>query len=162
MIIRSALTTDAGAIAGIYNHYVLTSTITFEEEPVSEADMWSRIHGLQTAGLPWLIAESPTGVSGYAYASQWKTRSAYRFSVESTVYVAPGSTAAGVGSSLYDVLLARLREAGLHTVIGGIALPNEASTRLHEKFGFEKTAHFKEVGFKFGRWIDVGYWQRRL
>jgi phosphinothricin acetyltransferase len=162
MIVRAARTEDSAAIARIYSHYVLTTTISFEESAVSEADMSSRVRDIQSQGLPWLVAEDAGVVIGFAYASKWKVRSAYRFSAESSVYIAPERTSGGVGSKLYTALLAELARLELHTVIGGIALPNEASIRLHEKFGFVKTAHFTEVGFKFGRWVDVAYWQRRV
>jgi L-amino acid N-acyltransferase YncA len=110
-------------------------------------------------GLPWLVAESAGAAIGYAYASPWRARPAYRFSVESTVYVAPEHMRRGVGSALYAELLDRLRVSGIHTVMGGIALPNDASVRLHEKLGMKRVAHFHDVGFKFGQWVDVGYWQ---
>lgn len=162
MIVRAALQTDAPAIARIYSHYVLTTTITFEEVAVSEAEMWSRVDEIQKQGLPWLVAEEAGAVVGFAYASKWKTRSAYRFSTESSVYIATDRRHDGAGTRLYSTLIADLAHLGYHTVIGGIALPNDASVRFHEKFGFVKTAHFAEVGFKFGKWVDVAYWQRRL
>jgi phosphinothricin acetyltransferase len=124
--------------------------------------MSARVREIQSTGLPWLVAEDAGAVAGFAYASKWKTRSAYRFSAESSVYIAPERRGDGIGSRLYTALIAELERLGLHTVIGGIALPNDASVRLHEKLGFVKTAHFAEVGFKFGAWVDVGYWQRRL
>ncbi len=146
----------------IYNHYVLTTTITFEEQPVAESDMAARMRNIEAVGLPWLVAEVDGVVVGYAYAGKWNSRSAYRYSAESTVYVAHGNRARRVGSALYEALIARLKDAGYHTLIGGIVTPNEASVRLHERFGFVKTALFREVGFKFGQWRDVGYWQRNL
>jgi phosphinothricin acetyltransferase len=124
--------------------------------------MAKRIADLQSQTLPWLVAEKDGSVIGFAYATPWKTRSAYRFSVEITVYLAPGHGRNGVGSALYQQLFEHLRARGAHSVIGGIALPNDASVALHEKFGLSKVAHFHEVGFKFGRWIDVGYWQLTL
>lgn len=157
-MIRSATTSDAAGIAKIYNHYVLRSTITFEEQAVSVTEMQQRIDEV-LAGLPWLVWEENEVVHGFAYAIKWKGRCAYRYSVESTVYLSEGSTGRGIGSGLYKTLFAELRQHKLHTVIGGIALPNDASVALHEKLGFEKIAHFREVGWKFGRWIDVGYWQ---
>jgi len=160
VIVRDARPDDARAIVDLYNHYVTHTTITFEEQPVSPSEMESRVREIQSGGLPWLVAEESGVVVGYAYASKWKTRSAYRFSVESTVYVAHDRRTRGVGTSLYEVLIARLKDAGYHTVIGGITQPNEASVRLHERLGFVKTAHFREVGFKFGEWLDVAYWQR--
>lgn len=160
--IRPALATDAEAIARIYNHYVRDTHVTFEETAVSAAEMAARIIETEAAALPWLLAESDTGVLGYAYASKWKGRCAYRHTVESTVYLDPAATGRGTGSALYHALLDELRERQLHAAIGGVALPNPASIALHEKLGFEQVAHFREVGFKFDRWIDVGYWQRLL
>lgn len=159
---REARVDDADAIAAIYNYYVLTTSISFEETEVSAIDMAGRIADVQAAGLPWLVAEIDGAVAGYAYATKWRVRHAYRFSVESSVYLAPDSAGKGIGAKLYGVLLERLRAGGYHLAIGGIALPNAASVALHEKMGFEKVAHFSEVGFKFGRWTDVGYWQLAL
>lgn len=160
--IRAATPADGAAIAGIYNHYVTSTVVTFEEEPVTAAEMARRLEEVASASLPWLVAEQGGRVVGYAYASRWKGRCAYRFSVEVTVYLDPGHAGRGIGSALYGRLFPILRERGIHVVLGGIALPNEASVALHEKLGLEKVAHLKEVGFKFGRWIDVGYWQRTL
>ena len=162
MTVRSALPDDATQIAEIYNHYVLTSTITFEEEAVSVLEMASRVRDIQALSYPWLVATAGTDVLGYAYAGRWKARAAYRHSSEITVYVRPGLARSGVGSALYGQLLPALKSVGVHAAIGGVALPNDASIRLHEKFGFRKCAHFSEVGFKFGRWIDVAYWELML
>jgi L-amino acid N-acyltransferase YncA len=161
-MIRPAVESDADAIARIYNHYVLNTTVTFEEDPVSPAGMAARIAEVEGASLPWLVLEQDGQVLGYAYASKWKGRCAYRYSVETTVYLAPDQGGRGYGTRLYEELFARLRERGLHAAIGGIALPNPASVALHERMGMSKVAHFKEVGFKFGRWIDVGYWEKLL
>ncbi len=160
--IRDALADDAAAIVAIYNHYVLNSTITFEEEAVSGEEMAARIAETNAAGLPWLVAEGEGKLLGYAYASKWKGRCAYRFSVETTVYLDAAVTGRGIGSQLYAALFERLRAAGMHAAIGGVALPNAASVALHEKMGMHKVAQFEQVGFKFKRWIDVGYWQRTL
>jgi phosphinothricin acetyltransferase len=162
MQIRVAHADDAKAIAAIYNPYILNTTISFEEEPVTDAAMAQRIADVQAGGLPWLVAVQDGRVLGYAYATKWRVRHAYRFSVESSVYLAPQAARQGLGTALYTALLAQLAEHGVHLVIGGIALPNDASVALHEKMGYEKVAHFREVGFKFGRWLDVGYWQRTL
>jgi phosphinothricin acetyltransferase len=162
LTVRSATPRDAAQVAEIYNHYVSTSTITFEEAPVSAADMAARIQEIQSLSYPWLVATANDDVLGYAYAGKWKARAAYRHSSEITVYVRMGLERSGVGSALYGQLLPALKTLGVHAAIGGVALPNAASIRLHEKFGFEKCAHFKEVGFKFDRWIDVAYWERVL
>jgi len=159
MMIRPALPADAEAITRIYNYYILNTVITFEEQTMTPQAIVERMREVTAASLPWLVAESSGRIAGYAYASKWKDRSAYRFSVESTIYLDPTAVGVGFGSRLYEALLADLRQQELHVVIGGIALPNEASIRLHEKFGFRKVAHFEEVGYKFGQWIDVGYWQ---
>jgi phosphinothricin acetyltransferase len=162
MQIRAAVADDAKAIAAIYNHFIVNTAISFEEQPVSDAEMAQRIADVQAAGLPWLVAEQERQLLGYAYATKWRVRHAYRFSVESSVYLAPQSGRQGLGTALYADLLAQLKAKDYRLVIGGIALPNEASVALHEKMGFKKVAHFGEVGFKFGRWIDVGYWERKL
>lgn len=158
-MIRPALPADAGDIARIYNYYILNTVVSFQEQAVSVQAMAERLREVRSVPLQWLVAESNGDVLGYAFASRWKERSAYRFSVESSVYLDPAVFGRGYGSALYEALLANLRQREVHAVIGGIALPNPASIRLHEKFGFLKVAHFKEVGYKFGQWVDVGYWQ---
>lgn len=161
--IRAALPEDAPAVAALYNHYVLHDHATFETEPVAPDDMAARMAAVAAAGLPWLVAEQATAIRGYAYATPWRTRAAYRHSVEVSVYVAHDGIGGGIGRALYQRLLAALRERGdIHAVIGGVALPNAASVALHERLGFVQVAHFRETGQKFGRWIDVGYWQLLL
>lgn len=160
--IRPASECDAARICAIYNHYVASTTISFEEAPVTEADMAGRIADVTAGGLPWLVLEVDGVVAGYAYATRWRTRPAYRHAVESSVYLDPALAGRGHGQRIYAHLLGQLRLRGLHTVIAGIAQPNERSVGLHERLGFRKVAHFSEVGFKFGRWIDVGYWQLPL
>jgi phosphinothricin acetyltransferase len=156
-MIRICRGSDASGIAEIYNHYVRDTVVTFEEAPVDAAEMARRIEDV-TARFPWLVWEEAGAVTGYAYATTWKTRSAYRYSVESTVYVAQGHERRGIGSALYAAVLAELRARDIHCVIGGITLPNAASVALHERLGFVKVGVFPEVGFKLGRWADVGYW----
>lgn len=160
--VRDAGVADAAAIAGIYNHYVVETVVTFEETAVEAAEMARRVADVQGANLPWLVATMGERVAGYAYASLWRARSAYRFSAEITVYVDHAMGRHGIGSALYAELFERLKARGAHAVMGGITLPNEASVALHERFGMTKVAHFAEVGFKFGEWRDVGYWQRVL
>lgn len=160
--IRRASAQDAARIRAIYNHYVTTTTVSFEEAPVAEADMVQRIADVAGAGLPWLVLEVDDAVVGYAYATRWRVRPAYRSSVESTIYLDPAFTGRGHGRLLYGALLDELRRRELHLVIGGIAQPNAGSVGLHEALGFTKAAHFTEVGMKFGRWVDVGYWQLLL
>ena len=157
-MVRAAEPRDAGEVAGIYNHYVAQTVVTFEEEPVPAAEFVRRMEEVRAASLPWLVAETGR-VVGYACARPWKERSGYRFSVEVAVYVAPDLAGRGIGTELYSRLFEDLQARRVHAVIGGIALPNEASVALHEKFGMRRVAHFEQVGFKFGRWIDVGCWQ---
>jgi L-amino acid N-acyltransferase YncA len=156
--IRPAKETDAPSIARIYNHYVANTIVTFEEEPVSDHAMAGRIADIRGASLPWLVAEQD-GVVGYAYASKWKERVAYRYSVETTIYLDQLHTARGIGMKLYSALLSQIRALGLHVAIGGIALPNPGSVALHEKLGFRHLGTFHQVGHKQGRWVDVGYWE---
>jgi L-amino acid N-acyltransferase YncA len=158
-MIRSAVLRDAEVIARIYNHYILNTIVTFEEQAVSTLEMGERIKAVEAASFPWLVSERADQVVGYAYAGKWQGRSAYRYSAECTVYLDPAVKGQGLGTELYEALFTLLRGKQTHTVIGGIALPNEASVALHEKFGLRKVAHFKEVGYKFNRWVDVGYWQ---
>ena len=162
IIVRPATRDDAASLARIYNYYVAETIVTFEEEAVTSGDFERRIQEVQAGKLPWLVAERGSDIVGYAYASNWKRRYGYRFSVEVTVYLDPACARQGIGTKLYAQLLPTLKAAGIRVAIGGIALPNAASVLLHEKFGFEKVAHFKEVGIKFGQWIDVGYWQLSL
>lgn len=160
-MIRSVKISDAEEICRIYNYYVTESIITFEDSPVGVEEMASRIVETTTE-LPWLVFEKNQRVVGYAYASRWKSRCAYRYSVESTVYVEPSVKNMKIGSLLYSELIEILRKREIHTILAGIALPNEHSVKLHEKFGFENVALLREVGWKFDTWIDVGYWQLNL
>ncbi len=162
LTIRAVTVADAAAAAAIYDHYIAHSIATFEEEAVPASEMALRIQSIAAVPFPWLIAEREGEVVGYAYARPWRERRAYRFSAEITVYVDPANTGHGIGSKLYERLFPLIQERGIHAVVGVIALPNEASVALHEKFGLAKVAHLKEVGFKFDSWIDVGYWERIL
>ncbi len=158
-VIRAAEVDDASRLVEIYNPYVLETSISFEEAPVSADEMAGRIRKVRQAGLPWLVAEQEDIIAGYAYATRWRERHAYRFAVECTVYTAAECQGQGVWRALYGVLLPALKAAGYHAVVAVIALPNPASVALHERFGMRKVAHFPQVGFKFGQWHDVGNWQ---
>ena len=161
-MIRDIETRDIAAIVEIYNHYIRNTIISFEEKEIDIAEISSRIKKVKSAGLWWLVAEERNQVVGYAYASTWNARSAYRNTVEVSVYLDCSATGKGYGSQLYSELFRRLESRSIHVVIGGISLPNLESIKLHEKFGMRQVAHIKEVGYKFGRWIDVGYWQVKL
>jgi phosphinothricin acetyltransferase len=162
LLIREATPDDAAAICAIYNPYIEYTTISFEEKPVAVSDMAERIASSQAQGLPWLVAEASGDMLGYAYATHWRTRPAYRHAVESSIYMRQATVGQGVGKLLYRELIRRLAVLGLHTVIGGVAQPNPASDGLHRALGFRQVAHFEQVGRKFGRWLDVAYWQLPL
>ena len=161
-MISSASVTDVAQICTIYNHYIDTSVISFETVAVTQTEMKERMMHSERRRLPWLVAKNGDTVLGYAYATQWKTRQAYCNSVEISVYLAPETHAKGVGSALYQALFEKLKALDIHAVLACIALPNAQSVALHEKFGMRKVAHFEQVGFKFDRWLDVGYWQVNL
>ncbi len=157
-MIRHVFQSDAQSICKIYNDYVKNSTITFEEIPVQQDEMIERIEA-ETQNYPWLVYEIDGKIVGYTYGRRWRERGAYRNSVETGTYLDSRFVGRGTGTELKKELLKILKEKSFHAVISGIALPNPASVALNEKFGFTKVAHFKEVGFKFNRWIDVGYWE---
>lgn len=164
--IRDATPDDAAIVASIYDHFVLHTVATFECEPVGEEAMAVRMGEILEAGYPYLVAEAQGVVVGFAYAARFRPRAAYLHSVETTVYVAPGNVGSGVGTSLYAALFDRMRRLRVpntvHSVFAGIALPNDPSVALHERFGFSSVGRLPEAGWKLGRWIDVGYWHRFL
>lgn len=157
-MIRPVQVTDAREISTIYNHYVEHTILTFAEAPVSRSDMENLIREV-TADYPWLVYEQADMIIGYAYAARWKSRASYRYCAESTVYLLPERRGQGIGTRLYQSLIHETQLLPIHSLLGCIALPNPASVILHEKLGFEKVAHFREVGRKFNQWIDVGYWE---
>lgn len=154
-MIRKATIKDAKAITDIYNYYVKNDIATFTENPISVKETEENIKN----SILWLVFVENNIVVGYAYAAKWKERSAYRFSVETSVYLDIKHKGKSIGTKLYAQLLSEIKMQNIHAAIGGISLPNKASESLHEKFGFKKVAHYKEIGFKFNKWIDVGYWQ---
>jgi phosphinothricin acetyltransferase len=160
-MIRKVLSGDAKQICDIYNHHVANTIVTFEEEPVTENEMKQRIENI-TSKFPWLVYEEEQVIAGYAYASQWRTRSAYRYAAETTVYIHEDFKGKGIGTALYIKLIENMKALSFRSLIGGVSLPNNASIALHEKLHFKKVAHFEQVGFKLNRWIDVGYWELLL
>lgn len=159
MQIRPAVPADSAQVADIYNYYIDTSHATFELEPVDAVEMEMRLRETFDRGYPFYVAGEGGQITGYAYGRYFRPRAAYRHSVEISVYIRNGYEGCGIGRKLYDELLPVVLKGDFHAVIAGISLPNDASIRLHESYGFEKVAHFREVGFKLGRWIDVGYWE---
>lgn len=159
--LRPANTADAPSIHQIYAPIVEHTTISFEEILPSADEIAKRIeNSLPT--YPYLVAERQQKVVGFAYAGQHRTRSAYRFSVDVSVYTADTARRSGVGKALYNELFATLAERGFHAAFAGIALPNPASLALHQAMGFEPVGIYRQVGFKFGQWHDVSWWQRLL
>jgi L-amino acid N-acyltransferase YncA len=160
--IRDALPVDAAAIAEIYRPLVERTIISFELDAPDAAEMRSRIRSI-TRSYPWLVAVDSGAVIGYAYGCRHRDRAAYASSLDVSVYVDGAVRGRGVGSALYAALFRRLEQAGpFHRAFAGIALPNDASVALHKKHGFEPVGIYREVGCKFGRWIDVAWWQREL
>lgn len=164
--IRAATPADAAAIAAIYAPHVLSGTVSFETDAPDARQMRARMAASE--GLyPWLVAASGDagdggGVLAYAYATRFRDRPAYRYVVETSIYVAGITQGQGVGRLLYEALVDTLRAQGFTQAIGAIALPNDASIKLHEQVGFRRAGVYREVGFKHGRWIDVGFWQCEL
>jgi len=158
LTIRPAILADAGAIAAIYAHYVRNSVITFEVDAPTSEEMAGRMAQL-LPHYPFLVAEGDDGIVGYAYAGRLYERAAYRWAVESTVYLSPDRQGEGIGGALYRRLIEALEQQGFQTVIGKITLPNPASTTLHGKLGFVRSGILSKVGFKDGRWHDVGLYQ---
>ncbi|HKT14659.1 MAG TPA: arsinothricin resistance N-acetyltransferase ArsN1 family B [Allosphingosinicella sp.] len=160
--LRAARPDDAAAIAAIYAPFVTDTAVTFETEPLSAAGIAERMRA--AAGrYPWLVATDEAGaVTGYAYATKFRERAAYRFAVETTVYVDPRAQRRGIASTLYRRLLDGLAVQGFTQALGVITIPNEPSIRFHEAMGFARAGVFRQVGYKLGAWHDVGYWQRPL
>lgn len=158
MNIRKVTLEDAPQIAEIYNYYVKNTHHTFETEPLSLEEIEARINKI-TSIYPYLVAEEDGEILGYAHAGRFKLRQAYEHSCEVMIYVKNDAKKRGVGTSLYLELFDLLDEMNIHVMIAGIALPNDSSVKFHERLGFAKAAHFKEIGYKLGRWFDVGYWQ---
>ena len=162
MRLRAAAPDDAAAIAAIYSPYVTASAISFENEPPDARAMAGRI---EAGGelYPWIVAEDEGGgVAGYAYASAFRPRHAYRYAVETTVYLSVDRIGAGLGKRLYASLIATLEAQGFAQAIGAITLPNRASVHLHQRLGFVEAGVYRRVGYKLGAWHDVGLWQRSL
>lgn len=162
LALRLAEPADAAEILAIYAPIVRETAISFELEPPSEEEMRRRI-AANLEKRPWLVCVAGGGsIAGYAYASTWRERAAYQWTVETTVYVHPDHQRRGVARGLYTALLAALRAQGFATVLAGIALPNPASVGFHEGFGFQWIGIYRSVGYKFGAWHDVGWLQLPL
>ena len=161
IIIRVVTSNDAAPIQAIYAPIVESSAISFEDSAPTVQEMQQRIEATLKM-YPYLVAECDDHVIAYAFAGQHRARAAYRWSVDTTVYVDEAARRSGIGRMLYQELLAILEAQGFHAAFAGIAMPNAASIGLHESAGFEFVGLYKEVGFKHGRWHDVGWWRRTL
>ena len=162
--LRDATSRDIPDMREIYNHYVANSTVTFDEDALTLAEMRKKFKIVADLGYPWLVAVSPRGVVlGYAYVTPWKPKAAYRFTVENSIYLGPASTGKGIGRALMTELLVRAKAAGIKEVVAVIADKGaEASIKLHADFGFKEIGHMGRVGFKFGRWLGTVLMQRSL
>ncbi len=161
--VREAARGDVGALQAIYAHHVLYGVATFEEVPPDEAEMNRRREEVLARRLPYLVAERDGMVRGFAYAGPFRTRSAYRYTVEDSVYVAPDAVGQGFGRAVLSELVLRCTNLGLRQMVAVIGdSANSASIRLHESLGFERTALLRAIGFKLGRWVDSVIMQRAL
>lgn len=161
-MIRPVSTSDIEQITAMYNTYIASSLVTFEEELINADEMHQRIEKISEAGYPFLVWHEGDTIAGYAYATTFRQRKAYRFTVESSIYLHPDYYGRGIGEKLYHSLIVHCKEKGYHSMIGVITLPNGASVKLHEKLGFDKVGHLRESGYKFDQWADVGFWELLL
>lgn len=153
---------DIPAITAIYRHYVDETVITFETEPPSEAAMAERFGKLRDLGHPLIVAEAAGEAVGYAYASFYRPRAAYRFTCEDSIYLSPRLVGRGVGGRLLDRLMMESRAAGFKQMIAVITAERANSVRLHEKAGFRHVGRYEAVGYKFDRWLDIVHMQKAL
>ncbi len=161
MMIRLATIHDTEQILEIYTPYVQNNNISFETIVPSKEEMETRIEHVLVDN-PWIVLEEGNSVLGYAYASKHRERAAYRWSVDISIYIRQDCRGKGIGKVLYAALISILKLQGYYNVYAGICLPNEASVGIHEHFGFKKIAHYNNVGYKFGQWHDVGWWELSL
>ena len=159
MEIRKATLNDVHVICSIYNYYIENTAITFENEPVSEAEMEQRMSEVIHSGYSFYVGEIDKKVVGYYYTHRWNSRCAYNTTVEESIYLDKEETGKGYGTKLLEHLLEHIDKSKFHALIAGICIPNEGSVRIHEKFGFKQISHMKEIGRKFNQWQDVGHWQ---
>ena len=163
LLVRNAREDDFPALAGLYAYHVLNGLASFEVDPPDAAEMAHRHEQVTALGLPYLVAEVGGRIAGYAYAAPYRTRPAYRFTVEDSVYIHPERIGNGIGSTLLPALIAACERVGCRQMIAVIGdSENRSSIRLHEKFGFTRVGLLPAVGYKFGRWVDSVLMQRAL
>ena len=162
--IRDARAADLPSVREIYNHYVMNSTVTFDEAPISLAELRKKFAKASEKKMPFIVAENPAGqLLGYAYVYPWKEKAAYRFTVENSIYLGPAATGKGLGTALLAELITRSKAAGIKEIIAVIADKGaDASIEMHKKFGFKDIGHMGKVGYKFDRWLGTVLMQKSL
>lgn len=160
-MIRRFKPEDIPKLLHIYNYYVLNSVVTFDDKALSLETFTEKVNGINSE-YPFIVFEEENTILGYAYGSRFRPKPAYQNTVEATIYLKHSIQGKGIGTQLYSRLIELLKKRKFHIVLGVLTLPNEASEKLHEKLGFKKVAHLKEVGLKFGAWHDVGMYQLSL
>lgn len=160
-MIRAFRLEDIEQLVEIYNYYIENTVITFDRIAFTTDDFNRKIKSIYKK-YPFIVLEENNEILGFAYGSSWRTKPSYKHTAESTIYLKNGVLGKGIGTTLYTELLKQLKQQNFHTIIGGLTLPNDASIKIHEKLGFKKVAHFKEVGRKFNQWHDVAFWQHTL
>jgi L-amino acid N-acyltransferase YncA len=162
--IRPAIATDLPNVREIYNHYVMNSTVTFDEKPQTLAELRRKFAHVTKLGMPFLVAENPRGqILGYAYVYPWKEKAAYRYTVENSIYLGPASTGKGLGKALLAELITASKAAGIKEIIAVIADKGaDASIQMHKNFGFKQIGHMGKVGYKFERWLGTVLMQKSL
>jgi L-amino acid N-acyltransferase YncA len=160
-MIRQFKPSDLNPMREIYNHYVENTLLTFDEVALTETEFSDKLSPVLSK-FPCMVYEKEGKVMGFAYATEWKKNPAYRFTVSSSIYLDPEAMDKGTGTALYRKLIEELKEMKMHSIVAGILMPNEKSTRMHERLGFSKVAHLSQIGYKFNKWIDVSYWQMIL
>ena len=162
--IRPATSADLPHLREIYNHYVMNSTVTFDEKAITLAELRRKFAHVTKLKMPYLVAVNPRGqILGYAYVYPWKEKAAYRYTVENSIYLGPASTGKGLGKALLARLIEDSKAAGIKEIIAVIADKGaDASIRMHKNFGFKEIGHMGKVGFKFGRWLGTVLMQKSL
>ena len=162
MNVRDAIEQDVSALLALYNEVIATSTAIYMDEPTTLEERLAWWRGRVAAGYPVLVSEDESGITGFASFGDFRPRPGYRFTVEHSVYVRADQRGRGIGNALMTPLIERAVSMRKHVLVAGVDAENEGSLRFHERLGFERVAHFKEVGFKFGRWLDLVFLERRL
>ena len=162
MELRAATRNDVDGMLAIYAPFIQNTAVSFEETVPSEADFWSRVEAVQQGGLPWLVAVEDATVAGYAYASDHRSRSSYRLTKEASVYVNEAFRGKGVARTLYSAIFEQLEAQGVQNVLAGMTEPNPASRGFHISMGFSLVGTYHNIGYKFGKWHDVSWYEKRL